>query len=117
MLDEIIDRDSTLLVLLQHRLYQVPELVGVTRRNPLVLTLLDLDGECELVQCLEGWPKSRHFISQAPQRPNITFLVIALVIDLLGTHVVGRADVRLSEDRSIIENASQAKITQLGVLI
>ena len=80
----------------------MPELVGVTRRNPLVLTFLDFDSQCKLVQRLERWSKGRHFISQAPKRPNVAFLIIVLVINLLRTHVIRRADVSLGEDRTMI---------------
>ena len=80
----------------------MPELVRVSCWNPLVLTFLDLDGQSKLIQCLEGWSKGRHFISQAPERPDITFFIIVLVIYLLRTHVIRRADISLSKDRSMI---------------
>ena len=68
----------------------------------MVLTFLNLNGQGELVKGLEWWAKARHFIGQAPERPNITFLIIVLVIYLLRTHVIRRADICLSEDRTMI---------------
>ena len=109
----LIDGVPLRLVQPQHALNQVPELAAVNFRDTLILTFLDLEGQGELVLSFERWPQCGHLVGEAAQRPDVTLLIVALLVDLLGAHVVRRADVGLSVDTALVEHSCQTKVTQL----
>ena len=67
--------------------------------------------------CLEWRSQGGHFVCEAAERPNITLLVVLLLVDLLGTHVVRGAHVGLGIHGAVVEHARQSKIAQLGILV
>jgi len=58
-----------------------------------------------------------NLIDDAPRRPNITFLIVLLVINLLRTHVVGGAHVGLGEDRVLIHHPGEPEVAQLHIVV
>ena len=57
------------------------------------------------------------FINNTSKRPNIAFLIVLLVVDLLRRHIVGCSDMRECKLRLIVEHASQTEVSQLHVAI
>lgn len=87
------------------------------RRNSINLAELDLVGKLDLVRSLKGRPERQHFVDDTSRRPNIAFLVIALLLDLFWAHVVRRANVCVGEDRLVSHHAAQPKIAKLYILL
>ena len=104
-------------VLQEHGRDEVHQLVRVVRRDAVQLACPDF--YCELVVgCRLEWSSQCcDLVDDAAQRPDIALLVILLVIDLFWAHVVGRADVRVGEDRLVPHDARKAKVSQLHVVV
>jgi len=56
-------------------------------------------------------------IDDAPQWPNITLLVILLIINLLGTHIIWCTNMGKSKLGFVIHYSSQAKISKLDITV
>lgn len=54
--------------------------------------------------CFERSSEGSNFVDDATRGPDITLLVILLVVDLLGAHVVGGSHVSVSEYRILVHN-------------
>jgi len=58
-----------------------------------------------------------HLVEQATECPDVRALVVGHLVDHLGAHVVGRADVCLREPRLAAQLLGQTEVTQLGVVL
>ena len=56
--------------------------------------------------------QSSALVQDAPQRPDVRLVIIRLVFEDLGAHVVGRADAGLREIQRPFEDFRNAQITQ-----
>ena len=92
-----------------------PKVVGVAGWDALIGPFLDLKRQSKLILRLKRRTKTSHLIHETAKRPNITLLVILLLVNLLWAHVVGRAHVCVRVHAALIEDARQAKVTQLGI--
>ena len=116
MPNKVVDRDSSLLVLIEHRLYDTPKFVAEVLGNAIEVTLFYFQGESQLILCFERRSQSGHLVGETTKRPDVTLLIILLLVDLLGAHVVGRSDVGLGVHRTIIQDSGQSKVSQLCIL-
>ena len=64
---------------------------------------------------LKRWTETSHLVDKTAKRPNITLLVVLLLVDLLWTHVVGRSNIGVRVHTALIENARQAEVTQFRI--
>ena len=117
MLHQILNSWSPGRLKRDHLLDDLEDFIGVVRGDTIDLTELNLVGELDLIGRLEGRPQGEHLVDHAAGRPDIRLLVVPLLLDLLGAHVVRRADVRVGEDGFVAHDPTQPKITQLHVVI
>lgn len=61
--------------------------------------------------------ESSHFVDDASQGPYVTFVVVILFVDLLGTHIVRGSYVSAREDWLIVHYAGKSKVSDLRFLI
>ena len=98
MLHEVFHSGAPLRLHCDHRLDDLEDLVGVVRRYAVNLTKLDLIGQLNLIGRFEWSSQSQHLVDDTTSGPDVRFFVITLLLDLLGTHVVWSANVRIRED-------------------
>ncbi len=55
-------------------------------------------------------------VNYAASAPNITLLVILLIVDLFRTHVIGGADMSVGIHRVLVHHPGQPKVTKFDVL-
>ena len=114
---QVVNRDTALLVLLEHGLDGGPEFVRVPGWDALVVSFFDFKGKSELVLGLEGRSECGHLVDEAAKGPDVALFVVLLFVDLLRTHVVGGADVGLGVHRAVVHDPGEAKVAQLCVLV
>ena len=117
MLHQILNSWSPGRLKRDHLLDDLEDLVGVVRGDTIDLTKLNLVGELDLIGRLEGRPQGEHLVDHAAGRPDIRLLVVPLLLDLLGAHVVRRANVRVGEDGFVAHDPAQPEIAQFHVVI
>jgi hypothetical protein len=61
--------------------------------------------------------KGTELVNDASKRPNIAFLVVFLVMDLLWRHVVWGTNVSESKLRLLVHYSRKSEVTQLNVTI
>lgn len=115
--DQVVDRGSLALLQVQHPADYALELLRVAGRYPLELALLDLHGQGHGIQRLKRRMQRAELVNNAAERPNVTFLVVLLVVDLLWRHVVGRANVGECELRFIVKHPGQSEVAQFHVAV
>ena len=52
----------------------------------------------------EGWKERDQLIDDTASAPNVSFLVILFLVNLLGTHVVGSSNISLGKAFGILDN-------------
>lgn len=100
-----------------HPLHSLPELFRVLGGDPVVLAGLDLHGETEVAVSFERRPERGHFVHDATERPDVRLLVVLLLVDLLGRHVVRRAHMGLGKLGLAVHDPRQAEVADLGVVV
>jgi hypothetical protein len=85
-------------VLVEHRANNTPKIFRIRLGNAFKFAVFDFHGQVKVVGGLERRMKSSHFVNTASKRPNITLIVVVLLIDLLRAHVVRRAHVSCSKN-------------------
>lgn len=68
-----------------------------------------------MVFSLERWVQSSHFVENASKWPDVTLLIVVLVINLFRTHVVGSPYVSLSIHALISQDSRKSKIAKFHV--
>lgn len=101
----------------QHPADDAVELFGVAGRDPLEFAFLDFDCQGHRVQRLEGWVEGAELVYNTTKRPNVTLLIVLLVMNLLRRHIIRRSDVRERELGFIIKNPRKSKVSQLDVAV
>ena len=87
------------------------------RRDALNLAQFDLICKLDLVSGFERSPQREHLVDDAARRPDITLLIVALLLNLLWAHVVRCADMGVGKDRLVAHHPAQPEIAQLHVLV
>lgn len=70
-----------------------------------------------MVLRFERRPQSCHLIDYATQRPDVTFFVVALFVNLLGTHIVGSTHVCLGKNRVLIHHTRKSKVPHFCIVV
>ena len=86
-------------------------------RYTLNLPQLNLVSKLDLVGGFEWSPEAEHLVDDTAGRPNIAFLIVALLLDLLRAHIVRSAHMGVCKDTFIAHDPGQAEIAQFYVLI
>lgn len=87
-------------------MYKTKDLIRVVGRNAVYLAKLDLVCKLDLVGGFKGCAQGEHLIEYAASRPDITFLVVSLLRNLLRAHVIWRAYMRIGKDGFISHHAA-----------
>ena len=70
-----------------------------------------------MVLGLKGRPQSGKLIDDAAEGPDVGLLIVALVVDLLGAHVIGRADVGVGEHTIVVHHAGETEVADFDVVV
>ena len=99
----------------QHLSNDTLQVFRVRRRNGWVVAAEDLEYETLHRVCVEGVPQRNHLIQDAAKRPNIWLLVVGLLLADLGWQIVWCSDSRLGTVVSVLQDASNSKVTDLDL--
>lgn len=114
---QVVDRRSLALLKVQHPADDALELLRVAGRYPLELAFLDLHGQGHRIQRLKRRMQRAELINNAAKRPNVTFFIVLLIVDLLRRHVVGRANMSECKLRFVVKHPRQSKVAQFDVTV
>jgi hypothetical protein len=104
-------------ILGKHPSYDSLKLFRIAGRDTVKCACLDFHGKTEMVLRLKRWSECCQFVNDAPERPNVTLLVVFGVIDLLWAHIVRGANMSVRELRLSIHHSGQAKVSYLDVAV
>jgi hypothetical protein len=85
--------------------------------NPIDFTQFDLVSKLYLISGFKGGSEAHHLINDGTSRPDITFLIVTLFLDLLRAHIVRCANMSLRKNRLIAHDPREAEVTQFYVLV
>ena len=117
MRQQVHHRRPFALVHAQHLLDDALQVVRVVTRDSVELAFLDLHRKRKAVLGLERRLQRRSFVDNAPERPDVAFVVVLLFVDLFRRHVVGCPDVRVRVHRLVSEHLRQSEVAQLHVRV
>ena len=87
-----IDRGALARILLQAHLYDIFEGPRVVFWKWRVLALAYLRAQLRQITSVPRWAQRNHFVEQSTQRPNVTLLIVGLLLEDLGRQIEWRAD-------------------------
>lgn len=59
----------------------------------------------------EWWNEGCHLVSDAAKGPDVTLLIVLEVVDLLGAHIVGSANMGLGKNGLLVHHARQTEVS------
>lgn len=92
---------------------EIAQLLGITYRQGIVQTPLDILEQILQVLAPEGRPVCAHLVQDASQRPDIRFRVVGLVPPHFGAGVVGSARLGIGHALYVILHFGHVEVAQL----
>lgn len=101
----------------QHLAHQLPQPLGIITGQGRIVPFEHLHSQSIERLRIKSMPETTHLIDDATQRPDVRLVRIGLVFELLGGHVVGRADDCAGQLDCGVEDLADAEVPQTNSAI
>ena len=102
---QVVNTGPVMRILGKHPSYDSLKLFRIAGGDTVKGACLYFHGKTQMILSLKRWPECGQFVYDAPERPNVTLLVVFCVVYLLWAHIVRRADMSVSKLRLSVHHS------------
>ena len=117
VLHEVLARWALFLLYRDHRFDHFVKLIWELLRDPFNLAQFYLVSQLNFIRCFEGGSQAYDFVQNAPCWPNVWFVVVGELRNLLGRHVVRCSNVGVSKLRFVTHYPWKAEVAQFHIAL